>query len=81
MPIWRFWWKPEESTEFAWLTKQYALSPKLPLEFYLDVGKHETIAWWGHPNLYSIGRLILSPEFEAKIGSKELENRRKILSG
>ncbi len=33
-----FWWKPEKETEWEWLTRQFALAPKLPLDFYLDVG-------------------------------------------
>ena len=51
-----FWWKPENWAEFEWLTKQYAESPKANLQFYLDVGKHETIDWWGHPSVLQSNR-------------------------
>ena len=37
-----FWWKPEGDIEHEWLTHQLAVSDKLPLNFYLDVGLLET---------------------------------------
>ncbi|HSG18146.1 MAG TPA: alpha/beta hydrolase-fold protein [Anaerolineae bacterium] len=37
-----FWYKPEGEHEEEWLARQYALTPKLPLRFYLDVGLLET---------------------------------------
>ncbi len=36
-----FWWKPEEASEHEWLARQFVLSPRLPLHFYLDVGLKE----------------------------------------
>jgi len=37
-----FWWKPEGDTEYEWLARQFALSPRLPLSFLLEVGLLET---------------------------------------
>jgi len=38
-----FLWKvPGDESEGEWLTRQYALAPRQPLEFYLDAGKLET---------------------------------------
>ena len=37
-----FWWKPEGAGEHEWLARQFALNPKLPLHFYLDVGLRES---------------------------------------
>lgn len=31
-------WVGKDEEEFEWLVRQYALSPKLPIRFYLDVG-------------------------------------------
>src|SRR5579859_6111348 len=36
-----FWWKPEEASEHEWLARQYVLTPRLSLRFYLDVGLRE----------------------------------------
>jgi enterochelin esterase-like enzyme len=36
-----FWWKPAGAQEHEWLTRQFALTPQLPLRFYLDVGLFE----------------------------------------
>jgi enterochelin esterase family protein len=33
-----FWWKPDGDEEHEWLTRQFVVSPALPLRFYLDVG-------------------------------------------
>ena len=38
-----FWWKPEDDSEYEWLARQFVASPKLSLNFYLDVGLLETI--------------------------------------
>jgi enterochelin esterase-like enzyme len=37
-----FWWKPEAENEWEWLARQFALSPLLPLRFYLEVGLLES---------------------------------------
>jgi enterochelin esterase family protein len=37
-----FWYKPENETEDEWLARQLAVSPKLPLRFYLEIGLLET---------------------------------------
>lgn len=37
-----FSWKPEGESEFNWLPRQYAASPRLPLRFYLEAGLFET---------------------------------------
>ncbi len=37
-----FWWKPRHETEMRWLARQYVESPRLPLRFYLDVGRLES---------------------------------------
>ncbi|GAB4581892.1 MAG: hypothetical protein Fur0022_46440 [Anaerolineales bacterium] len=38
-----FSWKPEGESEFYWLPRQYAaVSPQLPLRFYLEAGRFET---------------------------------------
>ncbi len=39
-----FWWKPEGEEEHEWLAREYALSTRLPLRFYMDVGLGERIA-------------------------------------
>jgi enterochelin esterase family protein len=39
-----FWWKPDDDLEHEWLARQFAESPKLPLEFYLSVGRQEAKA-------------------------------------
>lgn len=36
-----FWWPLPADGEPEWLTRQYAASPRLPLRFYLDVGRLE----------------------------------------
>ena len=36
-----FWWKPTDYPEHEWLTRQLAVSPKLPIEFYIEVGLFE----------------------------------------
>jgi enterochelin esterase family protein len=36
-----FWWKPEGDDKGEWLTRQFEVSPKLPVRFYLDVGLME----------------------------------------
>lgn len=33
-----FWWGPEGTGEWQWLTAKYEASPPLPLRFYMDVG-------------------------------------------
>jgi enterochelin esterase-like enzyme len=40
-----FWWKrgSEFDIEAEWLTRQFAIAPRLPLRFYLDAGLHEWI--------------------------------------
>jgi enterochelin esterase-like enzyme len=42
-----FWWKPEDATEYEWLTRQFAVTDRLPLRFYMDVGLLESIAFPG----------------------------------
>lgn len=37
-----FWWKPSGSKSDRWLISQYESAPKLPIQFYLDVGDEET---------------------------------------
>lgn len=37
-----FSWKPDDESEFDWLPRQYAASPRLPLRFYLEAGLFET---------------------------------------
>lgn len=38
-----FWWKPEDDSEYEWLTRQFVASSKLRLRFYLEVGLLENI--------------------------------------
>ncbi len=37
-----FWWKPDDEMESEWLSRQFTLTHKLPLRFYLDAGLLET---------------------------------------
>jgi enterochelin esterase-like enzyme len=37
-----YWWSPENDPEDQWLTRQFARSPKLPVQFYLSVGLLES---------------------------------------
>jgi len=37
-----FWWRPEDETEWEWLTRQFARRPLAPLRFYLAVGLLES---------------------------------------
>jgi enterochelin esterase family protein len=37
-----FWWKPEDEVEWEWLPRQFALSPLLPLRFYIEAGLLES---------------------------------------
>jgi enterochelin esterase family protein len=37
-----FWWKPKGEDEWEWLSRQFALSPLLPLHFYIEVGLLES---------------------------------------
>lgn len=39
-----FWWKPDHDQEHEWLARQFAEGPRLPLEFYLSVGRQEASA-------------------------------------
>jgi enterochelin esterase-like enzyme len=36
-----FGWKPDTETEYEWISRQYAESPRLDLQFYLDAGSYE----------------------------------------
>jgi enterochelin esterase-like enzyme len=36
-----YWWKPDEDPEAEWLTRHIAQSPKLPLQFFVNVGDME----------------------------------------
>jgi enterochelin esterase family protein len=36
-----FGWKPDGETEYEWISRQYAESPELPLQFHLDAGYYE----------------------------------------
>jgi enterochelin esterase family protein len=36
-----FWWRPDDISEPAWLTRQFVQTPLLPVEFYLEVGLFE----------------------------------------
>lgn len=36
-------WKPEKQDKYEWLTHKIAALPKLPLEFYIDVGSLENL--------------------------------------
>jgi enterochelin esterase family protein len=45
-----FWWKPDDDAEYEWLARQFAATPRLPLRFYVDVGRHETWTPPGRPN-------------------------------
>jgi enterochelin esterase-like enzyme len=36
-----YWWKPDDDPEAEWLTRQLARSPKLPLQFFVEVGDME----------------------------------------
>ncbi|MFC7546999.1 alpha/beta hydrolase [Plantactinospora sp. GCM10030261] len=43
-----FWWPaPPTGREPQWLTREYARRPAQPVRLYLDVGDHETNAYWG----------------------------------
>jgi len=37
-----FWWKPKDEDEWEWLSRQFVLSPQLPLRFYIEVGLLES---------------------------------------
>jgi len=37
-----FWWKPDGEDKWEWLSRQFALSPLLPLRFYIEVGLLES---------------------------------------
>jgi len=39
-----FQWKPNDEDDYEWLVRQFALTEKLPLNFYLDAGLLETIS-------------------------------------
>lgn len=39
-----FWWRPLGELEHEWLTRQFVASPRLPLQFYLSVGRGEARA-------------------------------------
>ena len=39
-----FWWRPAEEREYEWLARQFVESPRLPLRFYLEVGRREASA-------------------------------------
>lgn len=52
-----YWWKPEGDTEHEWLAQQYVTSPRLPLRFYLDVGRREVYATPNHgPSQVEVNR-------------------------
>jgi enterochelin esterase family protein len=36
-----FWWRPSGDPAYEWLARQFAERPRLPLAFYLDVGRRE----------------------------------------
>lgn len=37
-----FWWGPADDPEPEWLTRQFVASPKVPVRFYLEVGRYES---------------------------------------
>lgn len=39
-----FWWKPDNEEEYEWLTRQFVVSPKLPIRFYLQIGLLENLS-------------------------------------
>lgn len=39
-----FWWRPHDDPEYEWLTRQFVDSPRLPLQFYLSIGRREARA-------------------------------------
>lgn len=39
-----FWWRPAGEAEHEWLARQFVASPRLPLRFYLSVGRGEARA-------------------------------------
>jgi hypothetical protein len=41
-----FGWKPEGEKEWEWLTRQFAVSPRLPLRFSFEAGLMEGTWWW-----------------------------------
>lgn len=52
-----FWWKPQESQEHEWLTRQFTLEERHPLRIYLDVGLLETEATHGNgPSMVVVNR-------------------------
>lgn len=38
-----FWWKPPGEREWEWMTRRYVEAPRVPVRFYLEVGRLE--AW------------------------------------
>lgn len=56
-----FSWKPDGDSEFYWLPRQYAESPRLPLRFYLEAGLFETAIetdFGGDQNFLAAARLM-----------------------
>ena len=53
-----FWWKPENEEKYEWLTRQFVVSPKLPIRFHLQIGLLEnlSLARPGSPNMLVASR-------------------------
>jgi enterochelin esterase-like enzyme len=46
-----FWWKPMGDEEPGWIGRQYEAREVMPLRFYLDVGRLETLRLFGGPSM------------------------------
>lgn len=53
-----FWWQPAGSTSGLWLIRQYESAPKLPVQFYLDVGDQETDESAERMSMVKVNRLF-----------------------
>jgi len=52
-----FWWNPKGDEKGEWLTRQFEISPKLPVWFYLDVGLMERgTSQKSDPNMLTVNR-------------------------
>jgi enterochelin esterase family protein len=70
------WFPIPEETEFEWLTRQYATSPRLPLRIYMEVGSFETGGWYQSASL-----LVANRHFRDVLQAKGYTFRYTELSG
>lgn len=69
-----FGWKPEGGHDWGWLIREFDRTPRLPVRFWLDVGRFETIPLLGpHPGDDGPGQLAANRRLRDVLRAKGCE--------